>query len=226
VTADRHLRPIWPALTAMGFREPTVWPVLPNAIEALVGLGEMEAAAALLADLTELGRALDSAWALSLAARCHGLLLAARGAPEEALTSFDEALEGHRRLPGEFERARTLLAQGRTLRRMKRRRDARDALQAALAIFEELGTPLWAAQAREALARIGGRAPGPDALTPTEQRVAALVAEGGTNREVATALFVSVHTVEANLTRVYAKLGVRSRAELAHRLANGSPPFR
>jgi len=109
---------------------------------------------------------------------------------------------------------------------MKRRREAREALEAALEIFDALGTPLWAAQVREALARIGGRAPGRDALTPTEHRVAALVAEGRTNREVATELFVTVRTVESNLTRVYAKLGVRSRTELARRLTNGSPPPR
>jgi ATP/maltotriose-dependent transcriptional regulator MalT len=224
--ADRHLRPLWPAVTALGYGEPSVWPVLPNEIEALIGMGELEPAEAFLAELEERGRALDSAWALSQAARCRGLLLAATGAPQEALGAFAAALEQHRRMAGGFERARTLLAQGRTLRRMKRWREAREALQAALAIFEELGTPLWVAQAREALARIGGRAPGRDSLTSTEQRVAALVAEGRSNREVAAQLFVSVRTVEASLTRIYAKLGVRSRAQLARRLASGSPPFR
>ena len=215
--ADGHLRPLWPALVAMGFGEPAAWPVLPNEIEALIGLGELESAEEFLIELEERGRALDSPWALSQAARCRGLLLAARGHPEDGLPHFETALDVHRRMPGGFERARTLLAQGRTLRRMKRRREARAALEAALAVFEDLGTPLWAERAREALARIGGRAPAGEALTATERRVAVLVAEGRSNREAAAELYVSVRTVEANLTRIYAKLGVRSRAELARR---------
>jgi DNA-binding CsgD family transcriptional regulator len=81
-------------------------------------------------------------------------------------------------------------------------------------ILEEMGVPLWAERARAELGRIGGRA-ATDGLTPTEQRVADLVAEGRSNKDVAAELFVSVRTVEANLTRVYAKLGIRSRTELA-----------
>ena len=84
-------------------------------------------------------------------------------------------------------------------------------------MFEELGAALWAAKARAELASIGGRAPSSDELTPAEKRVAALVAEGQTNREVAAALFVTDHTVEFHLSRIYRKLGVRSRAELARR---------
>ncbi len=117
-----------------------------------------------------------------------------------------------------FERARTLLALGSTRRRAKRRRAARESLDEALAIFEELGARLWSEKAREELARIGGRPKPTGDLTPTERRVAALVAEGRSNKEAAAALFVTVKTVESNLSRVYAKLGVRSRAELAHRL--------
>jgi DNA-binding CsgD family transcriptional regulator len=77
-----------------------------------------------------------------------------------------------------------------------------------------MGVPLWAERARAELGRIGGRASS-DGLTPTEQRVADLVAQGRSNKEVAAELFVSVRTVEANLTRVYAKLGIRSPSELA-----------
>jgi DNA-binding CsgD family transcriptional regulator len=84
-----------------------------------------------------------------------------------------------------------------------------------MGIFDGLGAALWAGKARAELARIGGRAPSSLELTPTEDRVAALVAGGSTNREAADALFVSVHTVEANLKRIYRKLGVRSRTELA-----------
>jgi DNA-binding CsgD family transcriptional regulator len=87
-----------------------------------------------------------------------------------------------------------------------------------------MGARLWAGRARAELGRIGGRARS-DGLTPTEQRVADLVAEGRSNKEVADALFVSVRTVEANLTRVYAKLGIRSRTELAaSRATSGDTP--
>ena len=91
-------------------------------------------------------------------------------------------------------------------------------LQRALALFEELGAELWVARAREEIARIGGRAPGPDVLTPSEQRIAALVSEGKTNREVAEILVVTDRTVESALTRIYQKLEVRSRTELARKL--------
>jgi DNA-binding CsgD family transcriptional regulator len=112
---------------------------------------------------------------------------------------------------------RTLLALWRTQRRAKQRGAARKTLEDALAMFEQLGAPLWADQTREELARIGGRTPTGDELTEAESRIAGLVAKGRTNREVAAALFLSVHSVETALTRVYRKLGVRSRAELASR---------
>ena len=108
---------------------------------------------------------------------------------------------------------------GRTQRRAKRRGAARTTLEDALARFERLGAPLWAEQTRAELARIGGRTPSGGELTEAERRIATLVAEGRTNREVAAALFLTVHSVETALTRVYRKLGVRSRAELAHLLA-------
>ena len=224
--ADRHLRPLWPLLASMGYGEPSVYPVLPNAIEALIGIGELEEAVTLLDQLEERGRALDSAWALSQAARCRGLLAAARGDPEAAVAEFERALAENERMPGPFERGRTLLAQGATLRRLKRRRDARESLEQARAIFEEMGARLWAEKARAELARIGGRAPSAGALTPTEQRVAELVAEGRSNKEVARELFVTVKTVERNLSRVYEKLGIRSRAELARRYAREEPRAR
>ena len=113
-----------------------------------------------------------------------------------------------------FERARTLIVVGTLHRRAKHKAAARAALEEAVEILDQMGARLWAERARAELGRIGGRAAA-DGLTPTEQRVADLVAEGRSNKEVAGALFVSVRTVEANLTRVYAKLGIRSRGELA-----------
>jgi DNA-binding NarL/FixJ family response regulator len=94
-------------------------------------------------------------------------------------------------------------------------------LQRALAIFEELGAGPWAANARAELARIGGRGPATGELTPSERRIAELVAEGMTNKEVAAVLVIADRTVESALTQVYRKLGVRSRTELARKLSAG-----
>jgi DNA-binding CsgD family transcriptional regulator len=153
-----------------------------------------------------------------MAVRCRALLVADAGDPVGAQDLFEQALAEHGRTEDPFQLARTLLAQGATQRRAKQRGAARETLHNAMRIFDDLGAPLWAKQARVELGRIGGRAPSPDALTPTERRVAALVAEGQTNREVAAALFVGERTVESHLTHIYAKLGVRSRTELATRL--------
>jgi DNA-binding CsgD family transcriptional regulator len=114
-----------------------------------------------------------------------------------------------------FELGRTLLAQGQLRRRAKQKRAARESLQEALQIFGRLGASLWAERAAAELARIGLRPPAPLGLTPTEMRVAELAAAGHTNREIAQVLFPSVHTVEDNLRRIYGKLGLRSRTELA-----------
>jgi DNA-binding CsgD family transcriptional regulator len=165
---------------------------------------------------------LDRAWALAILARCRGLLLAARGDVEGAFTSFERALVEHDRSIDPFQHARTLLAFGRTQRRAKKRAAARATLDDALARFEHLGAPLWAEQTRAELTRIGGRAPSNGELTEAERRIALLVAEGRTNREVAATLFLTVHSVETTLTRVYRKLEVRSRAELARLFAANS----
>ena len=106
----------------------------------------------------------------------------------------------------------------RRRRRVKRRREARATLL-ALALFEKIGAALWAERARGELRRISGRAPTTGALTPAEERVAALVVQGKTNREVAAALFLSDRTVEGHLSRIFGKLGIRHRTELARALA-------
>jgi DNA-binding CsgD family transcriptional regulator len=152
-------------------------------------------------------------------------VLAGRGDLEASSAAVARALREHDGLPLPFDRARTLFVSGTIERRAKRKKEARETLTDASAVFEGLGAALWADRARAELARIGGRAASSMDLTPTEERVAALVATGSTNREVADALFVSVHTVEANLKRIYRKLGIRSRTELASRFppaASGS----
>ena len=215
--AHRYLSRAVELKDAMGVREPAYFRIVSDEVEALVALGRLDEAEALLGPFEDAGRGLDRAWAMATGARCRALVFAARGDLEGASAAADEALRQHVRLPLPFERGRTLLVSGAVQRRAKRRREARDTLTEALEVFDGLGASSWADKARAELARIGGRAPAPSslALTPTEGRVAALVAAGGTNREVADALFISVHTVEANLKRIYRKLGIRSRTELA-----------
>ena len=139
-----------------------------------------------------------------------------------AVVWFDRALFQHDRVAIPFERARTLLALGQAPRRSRERRAAREVLQEALTIFEQLGAAIWAQRTQTELARVAGRAPSPGQLTAAEQRVAELVAEGRTNKEVAAELVVTVRTVESTLTKVYAKLDVRSRTQLARRLGSAS----
>jgi DNA-binding NarL/FixJ family response regulator len=114
-----------------------------------------------------------------------------------------------------LERARTLLDLGRVQLHLRQRAAARATLTEALDVFRSTGASLWTARTLAELARISGRSPGPAELTATEQRVAELVASGRSNREAAAELFVAVRTIESTLTKVYAKLGVRSRTELA-----------
>ena len=197
--------------------EPAMREELGDALEALIAVGELDEADAMIATWDDRARHLDRAWALAVLTRCRGLLAAARGDLDGALASFDDALAEHARTRDPFQHARTLLALGRTQRRAKRRGAARATLTDALERFEGVGAPLWAEQARAELARLGGRSPSAGELTESESRIAELVAEGRTNREVAAALFLEVHSVETALTRVYRKLGVRSRAELARR---------
>jgi DNA-binding CsgD family transcriptional regulator len=199
----------------MGVREPAYYRLVPDEVEALVALGQLDEAEALLAPFEEAGRNLDRTWAIATGARCRALVSAAQGDLDRASAAADEAVREHERLPLPFELGRTLLVRGAVERRAKRKKEARSTLTEASGIFDGLGAALWADKARAELTRIGGRAPSSLELTPSEDRVAALVASGSTNREVADALFISIHTVEANLKRIYRKLGVRSRTELA-----------
>jgi DNA-binding CsgD family transcriptional regulator len=220
--AHARLGPLVGALQVMGVGEPTVFPVLPEEVEALIGLGELDQAEPLIEELDAQGRALDRAWALATAARGRGLLAAARGDPPGALGHLERALQEHKRVPRPLELARTLRAQGMVLRRDKQKAAAKAALERALGIFQRLEAVLWAEATNAELDRVGLRPAAPvgvSGITAAESRVAELVAGGRTNREVAGELFMSPKTVEAHLSRIYRKLGVRSRAELAHKLA-------
>jgi DNA-binding CsgD family transcriptional regulator len=205
-----------------GFNEPTVLRSRHDAIEALVALGRLEEAAHLLETLQERGRRLNRAWALAMGARCRALLAAAHGDLAEAQIALAQALVAHDRLVEPFELGRTLLVQGNIQRRSRQKRTSRDSLERALGLFRNLGASGWAAQVEAETQRLGLHPAAPDELSATEERVARLVAAGRTNREIASAMFVSVKAVEANLTRIYTKLAVRSRTELALRLQDSS----
>ena len=198
----------------LGVRSPGMYWWRAEQVEALLELGRVDAAVALLevweADATRLG--LDSV--LAQATRCRGLVAAARGDVDEGTAVLEQAIAQHGAVGDPFGRARALLALGALRRRGRQKRAAREAIDAAVEAFEAIGAAGWAAKARSELGRIGGRVSEPG-LTAAERRVAALVAEGRTNREVAAALFLGERTVETHLSHVYAKLGVRSRSELA-----------
>jgi DNA-binding NarL/FixJ family response regulator len=197
--------------------DPTL-PVWADAIETLVGLGELDRAAAYLEHCSDSAERLDSSLAREGVLRCRGLLASAEGDSDAALAAFEHLLAEVPDPPWPFERARTLLCLGTVRRQAQQKKAAREALAQALAIFDELGARLWAEKAQAELRRISGRSPASDELTEAEQRVAELAAQGRTNKEIAAELFMGLSTVESHLSHVYRKLGVR-RAELAARLA-------
>jgi DNA-binding CsgD family transcriptional regulator len=210
------------AIEQRGVAEPVPAFFLPDAIEALIALGELDRAERLLGAFEARGRELDRAWALATGGRCRGLLLAARGQVGSAATALEQALAQHDRLDMPLERARTLLAAGIVERRARRPARARASLELAIGICEERGAALWSQRARQELGKLGARrAPG-GGLTDAEWRVAEASARGLTNREVAAALFLSPKTVEAHLSSIYRKLGVHSRAALGAYMAEHS----
>jgi DNA-binding CsgD family transcriptional regulator len=212
-SAGDHLRELPGRALALGYNEPTV-PFWADAIEALVGLGELEQARAYLEPYELHAARTGAGWPIAAAARSRGLLMAAEGDMAASFDAFDAALAVLEGVSYPLERGRTLLALGRVRRQAQQRKAARETLEHSLTIFEELGARLWAERARAELQRISGRRTSADELTETEQRVAELAARGRTNKEIAAELYLGVSTVEAHLSRVYRKLGIRSRAEL------------
>jgi DNA-binding CsgD family transcriptional regulator len=211
-----------------GWNDPCIcWWRSENA-EALLELGRIDDALAALVPFEGHATRLERTWALAYANRVRGLAAAAAGDVDAAVSLFEKAVARHETAGDVFGHGRTLLALGVVLRRARQKRAARDAIEVALTGFEELGAARWAEKARAELGKISGRRRD-EGLTAAEQRVASLVAEGRTNREVAAALFLGERTVESHLTRVYDKLGVRSRVELASKFRGshdfkGSPP--
>ena len=215
---DAALSPLSSQLTSMPAGDPFMGVSVPIAVEALVELGELDRAEPLLQWFEGRAAALDRPWARAAASRCRALIRAARGDGDGATAALADAIRHHDRTSLPFERARTLLAAGRVHRRLKEKRLAADRLNEALGIFRGLGAMGFAATAERELARLGLRPPTVDGLTETERRVAELAASGLANREIAGRAFLTTKAVEGNLTRVYRKLGIRSRGGLARAL--------
>lgn len=221
-TVER-LRPLIEFVQKEGIADPCWTRFAVDLVEALIEVAQIEEAQSLLdwyeGNAVRLGRS----GAIAQSLRCRGLLAAASGDLPGSHVAFERALAEHEGSPLPFDRARTLLAYGGAKRRAKQKAAARRTLELALAEFDRLGAELYAERTRAELGRISGRSPSGSALTPTEQRIAELVAEGRSNKEVAAAMFVTAKTVETNLSRIYAKLGIHSRTELARRIAEGVP---
>jgi DNA-binding CsgD family transcriptional regulator len=190
-----------------------------DAAQALADTGDAAAAASTVRRWRAHAAALDHAAAGPGGDRCLGLAALAAGDAARGLALLEQAVARGRLLDEPFELARSLLALGTARRRSRQKRPAAESLGEALELFQQLPAPLWEEQARRELARIGGRRVAAGELTETERRVAELVATGRSNAEVARALVLSPKTVEWNLSKIYRKLGVRARAELAARLA-------
>ncbi|HST17778.1 MAG TPA: AAA family ATPase [Gaiellaceae bacterium] len=197
--------------------EPSVRWWTADHVELLLELGRVDEAVSLLEAWSDDATRVKREWVLAHATRCRGLVAAARGDVERATALLEQAIAEHETVGDPYGRARAQLALGIVLRRARQKRAPRAAIVAACEGFEELGAATWLERARRELQSIGGRTH-EQGLTAAELRVAALVAQGRTNREVASALFLGERTVASHLTHIYAKLGVRSRTDLARKV--------
>ncbi|MGD0594063.1 MAG: AAA family ATPase [Acidimicrobiales bacterium] len=217
--ADRQLTRVQEILDALHTREPAADRIQADHAEAAIRLGQLERAEKMIETMEERARRLPRPWILAVSARCRGLLKAARGDVDGAIEDCRLALTAHERVDMPVERGRTMLTLGRLHRRRGERREAQACLQDALHTFEAAGALGWAETASRDLERATARRGSDHELTSTERSIAELAASGLRNDDIAAQLFVTTKTVEANLTRVYRKLGIRSRASLERRLA-------
>jgi DNA-binding CsgD family transcriptional regulator len=214
--AHQRLAPLAGMVRATGVAEPGTLRFLPDEIEALIRLGELDAAVELLNPFEARSIELGRRWGVATSGRCRGLLLASGGDLGAAEAALDLALHHHAGLGMPFEHGRTLLVAGEVNRRARHKTLANAHLESALAIFERLGAPLWSERTRAEIDRLGLRRTPPDSgLSPIEMRVADLAGTGLTNAQIATRLFMSPRTVEAHLSRIYRKLGVNSRTAMS-----------
>ena len=223
-TAIEQLRPVWEHTEREGVRDPGAFPVAPELVEALVEAGELDAARAVTKRLGELAEAQEHPWGRATARRCAAVVALADTYDEQAVAALSQAADEYGSLGLALDHARALLSLGRAQRRFRKWGAARDTLEAAVSAFAELGSPGWADVARSELERVGARRPTAEGqLTAAERRVAELAAQGLANKEIARTMVVSVKTVEFHLSNTYAKLGIRSRGELAPTLGWQAP---
>jgi DNA-binding NarL/FixJ family response regulator len=220
--AASSLAAVWEHTQREGIEDPGAFPVAGDLAEALAEAGRPGAAKEMIARLGVLAAGQQHPWGLATADRSAAVVTLAGGYDDAAAAQLAQAAAGYRALGLDWDAARALLVLGRAQRRAKKRAAARESLEAARAGFEQLGCPGWAQAAAAELDRISGRRAAPGGgLTPGERRVAELAAAGLSNKQIAERLYLSVGTVEVQLSRAYAKLGVRSRAQLPRRL--GAP---
>ncbi len=203
--------------TALGFVDAGALPFRHDLVEALLNLGEVEQAERHAGEFAAAAERSGSLLSVALGLRCRAMVASARGQADEAVVLAEQAVTSHTGVPVVLEAARTRLTAGSVLRRSGQRSAARTHLEAALQAFTELGARPFAERTTGELERLGARRVGPG-LTATEERIARLAASGCTNAEIAAEMFVSLRTVESNLTRTYRKLAVRSRTELVAKL--------
>jgi DNA-binding CsgD family transcriptional regulator/tetratricopeptide (TPR) repeat protein len=216
--ADRHLSRADDIEELTHHREPASNRFQADHAEAVIGLGDLARAERLVERMEARAAALPRPWINAVSARCRGLLNDAAGAPDVALADYHRALSAHETLEMPSERGRTLLALGRLHRRRNARQLAQECLAEAVRVLEAGGAAGWTAVARKELDRARGLRGRQEELTPTERQICELAVAGLRNAEIAARLFLSGKTVEANLSRAYRKLGVRSRTEMAGRL--------
>ena len=215
--AVEALEPAWKLMTERRLGDLSIFPVGHVLGEALLAVGRVDEAVAI-AETLRACPVGDKPWCRAMASRIMALAAAERSDYAEARREIELALQAHADLPEPFEHARTVQLAGRVERTARSWGAARAAFTDALERFDQLGAARWAEKASADLARLPGRRPANAELTAREREIGQLVAAGLTNKEVAARLFVSVRTVEATLSRLYAKLGVRSRTELAGHL--------
>jgi DNA-binding CsgD family transcriptional regulator len=219
--AVEHLGRVWEHCEREHVDDPGAFPVAGDLVEALAALDSLARAADVTGVLRRLAEEQEHPWGLTTATRCEALVAMAHGRYGEGCIALEEAASQYQAMGLNFDQARCLLSLGRVQRRQRQNRAARRSLTDAADIFERGGCVGWAAKARGELARVSGRRSGEQGgLTPSERQVASLAAAGYTNREIAERLVVSVYTVEAHLTHTFTKLGIRSRAQLAARIAD------
>jgi DNA-binding CsgD family transcriptional regulator len=214
--AVERLDSVWQHMQREGVTDPGVFPVAPDLVQTLVDVGRTADAEAVAARLRELATAQEHPWGLLSADRCDASIELSHGYSDEAAAVLARTAAGYGQLGLLFDRARTLLALGSAQRRDRKWGAARSSLEQAEAVFANAGCTGWAERTRSELERVGARRPAAEGeLTPAEARVAELAVQGMTNKQIAAALVVSVHTVEVHLSRAYAKLGISSRGQLA-----------